>query len=870
MANNISFENQKIIPVDLEREMKKSYIDYAMSVIVGRALPDARDGLKPVHRRILYAMYEDHLTADRPYRKAATTVGNVLGRYHPHGDSSVYDALVRMAQPFSLRYPMIDGHGNFGSVDGDPPAAYRYTEARMSKLAAYMMTDIEKDTVEFMPNFDDNRKEPTVLPSRFPSMLVNGSSGIAVGMATNMPPHNLTEVINGICHVIDHPDAKLEDICQYIKGPDFPTGGIIMGRSGIRAAYATGRGKIKVRARTHFEDMKNGRTRIVVTEIPYVVNKARLVEAIADLVKDKRVEGISDLRDESDREGMRIVIELKREANAQVVLNQLFNYTQMQDTFSVNNLALVNNQPRTLNLRELIDQYIEFQREIIERRTRYDLNKAESRAHILEGLKVATDNIDRIIAIIRASDNETDAKANLMAEPFIINQIALLGIVNGRERFEFHLDEAQAQAIVNMRLGRLSGLERQKVNDEYDELEAKIKSLMEVLASRHNMLEIVKKELLEIRDKFGDERRTSIEAVDNEIDIEDLIEREDCTYTLTHYGYIKRVPTNTYRAQRRGGRGISAMATREEDFAEVLFTASSHDNILFFSSRGKVYRLKGYQIPETSRTAKGTNIVNLLEMESGERISAMFAISEYDETRYLFFATEQGTVKRVALSELKNIRRAGLRALTLNEGDELVDVRLTDGKQNILLVTAYGRAICFHEDEVRAMGRNAVGVRGITLAEGDRVVGGVRARPEGEVLTVTENGYGKRTPVSEYSIHHRGGQGIIAHALNEKTGHIAGAAVIDLDNDVMIITDDGVIIRTAVADIRQCGRNSQGVIVMRTSDDVRVNAITRIEHHDEDEEDDENEAVTEPSEAPEGTATEAPDSTAAEDEHGGE
>ena len=852
---SISFENQKIIPVDLEREMKKSYIDYAMSVIVGRALPDARDGLKPVHRRILYAMYEDHLTSDRPYRKSATTVGNVLGRYHPHGDASVYDALVRMAQPFSLRYPMIDGHGNFGSIDGDPPAAYRYTEARMSKMAAYMMTDIEKETVDFMPNFDDNRKEPKVLPSRFPGMLVNGSSGIAVGMATNMPPHNLTEVINGICYVIDNPDAQMEDICQYIKGPDFPTGGIIMGRSGIRAAYATGRGKIKVRARTEIEEMHNGRQRIVVTEIPYMVNKARLVESIADLVKNKRVEGISDLRDESDREGMRIVVELKREANAQVVLNQLFNYTQLQDTFSVNNLALVNNQPRTLNLRELIDQYIEFQREVIERRTRFDLNKAEGRAHILEGLKVATDNIDRIIEIIRASANESEAKTNLMAEPFIINQIALLGIVGGKENFEFHLDEPQAQAIVNMRLGRLSGLERQKINDEYDEIESKIRGLMEVLASRHNMLEIVKKELVEIRDKFGDERRTQIEAVDNEIDIEDLIEREDCTYTLTHCGYIKRTTTDTYRSQRRGGRGVSAMATREEDFAEILFTASSHDNILFFSSLGKVYRLKGYQIPETSRTAKGTNVVNLLALENGETVSAMFAISDYDESHYLFFTTEQGTVKRVALSELKNIRKAGLRALSLNEGDRLVDVRLTDGTQNMLIVTAKGHAICFDENEVRAMGRSAVGVRGITLEEGDRVIGGVRARPEGEVLTVTENGYGKRTPVGDFSIHHRGGRGILAHALNDKTGNIAGTAVVDLDNDVMIITDDGVLIRTAVEDIRQCGRNTQGVIVMRTGDDVHVNAITRIQkEEDEDPADIEN---------PEETSE-------AEVEHGGE
>lgn len=838
MASNISFENQKIIPVDLEREMKKSYIDYAMSVIVGRALPDARDGLKPVHRRILYAMYEDHLTADRPYRKAATTVGNVLGRYHPHGDASVYDALVRMAQPFSLRYPMIDGHGNFGSIDGDPPAAYRYTEARMSKLAAHMMTDIDKETVEFMSNFDDNRKEPVVLPSRFPSMLVNGSSGIAVGMATNMPPHNLTEVIDGICHVIDNPEAKLEEICQYIKGPDFPTGGIIMGRSGIRAAYATGRGKIKVRARTHFEEMKNGRTRIVVTEIPYVVNKARLVEAIAGLVKDKRVEGISDLRDESDREGMRIVIELKREANAQVILNQLFNYTQMQETFSVNNLALVNNQPRTLNLRELIDLYIEFQREIIERRCRYDLKKAEARAHILEGLKVATDNIDRIIAIIRASANESEAKLNLMAEPFIINQIALLGIVGGKENFEFHLDEDQAQAIVSMRLGRLSGLERQKISDEYDEIETKIHGLMEILASREKMLDVVKKELIEIRDKFGDARRTSIEPVDNEIDIEDLIECEDCTYTLTHRGYIKRTPTATYRAQRRGGRGVNAMATREEDYAEALFAASSHDNILFFSSFGKVYRLKGYQIPEVSRTAKGTNMVNLLQMEPEEKISAMFSVpeDEYDAQHYLFFVTEKGTVKRVSLAELTNIRKVGLRALCLNDGDRLVDVRLTDGKQNILIITAKGRAICFDENEVRAMGRAAVGVRGIALDEDDRVIGGVRARPEGEVLTITEKGYGKRTPVSEYTMHHRGGRGILAHALSEKTGDIAGAAVVDDDNDVLIITDDGVMIRTAVRDISTYGRNSRGVIVMRTGENVHVNAITRIESEDDDDE----------------------------------
>ena len=837
--SSIHFENQKIIPVDLDKEMKKSYIAYAMSVIAGRALPDVRDGLKPVHRRILYAMYEDHLTADRPYRKSATTVGNVLGRYHPHGDASVYDALVRMAQPFSLRYPTVDGHGNFGSVDGDPPAAYRYTEARLNKMAVNMLTDIEKDTVDFMPNFDDNRKEPVVLPSRFPHMLVNGSSGIAVGMATNMPPHNLTKVIDGICHVIDNPEAQLEDICRYIKGPDFPTGGIIMGRSGIRAAYATGRGKIKLRARTHFEDMGNGRTRIVATEIPYMVNKARLVSSIADLVKDKRVEGISDLRDESDREGMRIVVELKRDVNAQVVLNQLFNYTQLQDTVSVHNLALVKNQPRTLNLRELIDHYLRFQCEVIERRTRFDLAKAEKRAHILEGLKVATDNIDRIIAIIRASANEAEAKINLMNEPFLINQIALLGIVDGSENFEFHLDEDQAQAIVNMRLGRLSGLERQKINDEYDEIEAKIRSFEEILSSEYNIKQTVKKELLEIREKFGDERRTSIENVDNEIDIEDLIEREDCTYTLTHFGYIKRVPTSTYRAQKRGGRGISAMATREEDFAEVLFTASSHDFIMFYSNLGKVYKLKGYQIPETSRTAKGMNIVNLLELDPGEKITAMFPTSDYqnEETqdKFLFFATERGTVKRISLNDLGNIRRGGLRVLSLNEGDSVVNVCMTSGDQTIMLISRNGQVVSFKEEEVRPMGRTAVGVRGIQLAEDDKVVGMVCGDPDTKILTVTENGYGKCTPVADYSIHHRGGRGMIAHGLTQKTGMIAGVAAVTDEDDVMLITDGGVIIRTAVSDIRVCGRSSQGVIVMRTSENGKVISLARTDPEQEDE-----------------------------------
>ena len=639
--------------------------------------------------------------------------------------------------------------------------------------------------------------------------------------------------------MIDNPEAQLEDICRYIKGPDFPTGGIIMGRSGIRAAYATGRGKIKLRARTHFEDMGNGRTRIVATEIPYMVNKARLVESIANLVKDKRVDGISDLRDESDREGMRIVVELKRDVNAQVVLNQLFNYTQMQDTVSVHNLALVKNQPRTLNLRELIDQYLRFQCEVIERRTRFDLAKAEKRAHILEGLKVATDNIDRIIAIIRASANEAEAKINLMNEPFMINQIALLGIVDGSENFEFHLDEEQAQAIVNMRLGRLSGLERQKINDEYDEIEARIHSYEEILSSEYNIKQTVKKELLEIRDKFGDERRTSIENVDNEIDIEDLIEREDCTYTLTHFGYIKRVPTSTYRAQKRGGRGISAMATREEDFAEVLFTASSHDFIMFYSNLGKVYKLKGYQIPETSRTAKGMNIVNLLELDPGEKITAMFPTSDYqnEETqdKFLFFATERGTVKRISLNDLGNIRRGGLRVLSLNEGDSVVNVCMTSGDQTIMLISRNGQVVSFKEDEVRPMGRTAVGVRGIQLAEDDKVVGMVCGDPDTKILTVTENGYGKCTPVEDYSIHHRGGRGMIAHGLTQKTGMIAGVAAVTDEDDVMLITDGGVIIRTAVSDIRVCGRSSQGVIVMRTSENGKVISLARTDPEQEDE-----------------------------------
>ena len=835
------YEQQKIMQVDLEKEMKKSYIDYAMSVIVGRALPDVRDGLKPVHRRILYAMYEDGLTSDKPYRKSATTVGNVLGRYHPHGDASVYDALVRLAQPFSLHYPLIDGHGNFGSVDGDPPAAYRYTEARMAKLANYMLADIKKDTVDFEPNFDEERQEPVVLPSRFPNLLVNGSSGIAVGMATNIPPHNLTEVIDGICYVIDNPEAELDEICQFIKGPDFPTGGVIMGRSGIRAAYATGRGKIKVRAKTEIVELPNGKSQIQITEIPYMVNKARLVESMANLVKDKRVDGITNIQDHSSREGMQIVVDIRRDANAQVILNQLFTYTQLEDTISMIHIALVPTgstgklQPRVLTLRQIIDQYVAFQKDVVARRTRFDLKKAQDRAHILEGLKVATDNIDRIIEIIRASKNEADAKVNLMAEPFWIDQIALLGIVDGSEHFEFHLDEPQAQAIVDMRLGRLSGLEQEKIRDEYNELENKIAGFEEILSSDANILAVVKQELQEIKQKYGDERHTEIANVADEIDIEDLIEEQDCAYTLTHFGYIKRQPTSVYRAQRRGGRGVSAMSTREEDFAKDIFTASTHDTILFFSNRGKVYKLKGYQIPETGRSAKGMNIVNLLELETDEKITAMFPIKEFADDKFLFFVTKQGIAKRVVLSDLQNIRRAGLRALNLNEDDALVDVRLTDGEQNILIVTHEGRAICFDENEVRAMGRTATGVRGIRLSEGDYVVGAARARKGAYVLSITENGYGKRTPVEEFTIHHRGGGGMMLHNLTAKTGLVAGIAVVDGDNDVMIITDDGVIIRTGCEEIRECGRGSQGVIVMRTGEDVKVISIARTSKEEEDE-----------------------------------
>ena len=809
------FENQKIIPVDIEREMKKSYIDYAMSVIVGRALPDVRDGLKPVHRRILYAMYEDNLTPDKPYRKSATTVGNVLGRYHPHGDAAVYDSLVRMAQDFSLRYPLIDGHGNFGSIDGHPAAAYRYTEARLDKLAVEMLTDIEKETVDFVPNFDNIRKEPVVLTSRFPNLLVNGSSGIAVGMATNIPPHNLREVVDAICYVIDNPEADLSEIMEFIKAPDFPTGGTIMGMSGIRAAYATGRGKLRVRAKTEIEEHGNGRYRIAVTEIPYMVNKARLVESIAELVKDKRVDGISDLRDESDRDGMRIVIELKRDANPQVVLNQLYNYTQMEDTFSVIMLALVKNQkqPQILTLREILDHYIAFQREVIERRTIYDLKKARERAHILEGLKIACDNIDEVIRIIRTSYN--DAKERLM------------------ERFE--LSEVQAQAILDMRLGRLQGLEVEKIEEELQRIHARIRELEEILASDELKYDIIKKELRELSARFGDERRTAIAPVENEIDIEDLIEEEECVYTLTRLGYIKRQPTSVYRSQRRGGRGVTAMTTREEDLVDTLFTASTHDNILFFTNYGRVYRLKGYLIPEAGRTAKGMNIVNLLQIDGDEKVTAMIPIREFEEGKYVFFATKMGTVKRMTLESLKTVRKAGIRALSVNDGDELIGVRLTDGAARLIMATREGRALRFDENEVRPMGRDAAGVRGIRLGEGDYVVGLARERENAELLTVTENGYGKRTATTEFTEHHRGGSGVTAHNLTEKTGKLAAIKVVTAEDDVMMITSGGVIIRMNAGTIRECGRASQGVILMRLSEDVKVISVARTAKEEEDE-----------------------------------
>ena len=812
----IRYPNQIIVNSPLVPEMEKSYIEYAMSVIKSRALPDVRDGLKPVHRRILYAMYEDGLTADKPFKKSATCVGDVLGRYHPHGDQSVYDALVRLAQDFSMRYPLVDGHGNFGSIDGDPPAAYRYTEARMSKLSDEMLRDIEKETVDWDPNFDETKKEPRVLPSRFPNLLVNGSSGIAVGMATNIPPHNLTEVINAVICVLDDPEATLSDLMEHIKGPDFPTRGIIMGRSGIRAAYATGRGRIVVRARHEFEEFGKDRTRIIITEIPYQVNKRMLIKNMADQVEDKRLEGISDIRDESDRNGMRIVIELKRDANPQVVLNRLFAQTQLQTTFAINMLALVNDQsqPKILSLRHILDEYIAFQEEIIIRRTRYDLKKAQERSHLLEGLLIAQDNIDEVIRIIRSSyDN---AKDNLMSR--------------------FGLDDVQAQAICDMRLIALQGLNREKLEAEYQELQERIAYYNRLLSDEGLLRQVLKDELSAIRDRFGDERVTEIQDVEDEIDIEDLIEEEQCVFTLTQAGYIKRTPVSEYTVQSKGGMGKKGITTREEDCVADVFTASTHDYLFFFTDTGKVYRKKGYQIPESGKTAKGTNIVNILQVEQGERVQTMIHTRELEnENLFLTMVTRNGTVKRLPVTSLKNIRASGIRALRLDEGDALISVRETDGTKNILIATHDGMAVCFDENDVRPMGRDAVGVRGIRLREGDYVVGAARATAGKAVLTITEKGYGKRTPVEEYRITNRGGIGIKNYMVTEKTGGIVGIKVVDGSEDLLLVTQAGILIRTHVENVKvTSNRATQGVIVMRFKEEGdRVIALALAEREEE-------------------------------------
>ena len=808
-------EEGRLIIRDIEKEMRKSFIEYSMSVIVSRALPDVRDGLKPVHRRILYTMYENGLSPDKAYRKCADTVGSVLGRYHPHGDASVYDALVRLAQDFSLRYPLVDGHGNFGSVDGDPPAAYRYTEARMSKMSLDMLTDIEKDTVDFTSNYDDRLKEPTVLPSRFPNLLVNGSTGIAVGMATNIPPHNLREVVNGIDLLIDNPDATLPELMECIKGPDFPTAGIIMGLSGIRAAYATGRGKIILRARAEIQEMKNNRFRIVVTELPYMVNKARLIESIADHVKNKRIEGISDLRDESDRNGMHFVIELKRDANPQVVLNRLYSYTQMQETVGVIMLALVDGQPKILTLKECLSHYIHFQSEVIRRRTEFDLKKAKEREHILEGLKIALDFIDEVIAIIRGSKDTPQSKRNLI------------------ERFGF--SEAQATAIVQMQLGRLSGLERQKIEDELAALQARIKELLEILGDERLVMEILKKEIAGIRDKYGDERRTEIQQVSGEVDIEDLIPEEDCVVTLTHFGYIKRQPVDTYKLQKRGGRGVAGMKHREEDFVEELFISSTHENVLFITNRGRMYKLKCYEIPEGGRTARGANIVNLLPLEGDEKIAYMIKVRDFDEDHFLVMATRDGYIKRTPLESYRNVRKNGLIAITLNEGDELASARLTDGVSELLLATENGMCIRFEEQQVRPMSRTARGVRGIKLRGGDHVISMARLRQGAYVMTVTELGQGRRTALSEYRPQTRGGFGKLNYKQTEKHGKVAGVRVVDENEDLILIADDGIIIRIRVSDVNVMSRYASGVRVMRLAEGSKVVTFARAEHDEEQE-----------------------------------
>ena len=819
---DILFPNQAIVTSELVGEMKTSYMEYAMSVIVGRALPDVRDGLKPVHRRILYAMYEDNLTSDRPFRKSATCVGDVLGRYHPHGDQSVYDALVRLAQDFSMRYMLVDGHGNFGSVDGDPPAAYRYTEARLSKISNEMLRDIEKDTVNWDPNFDETRKEPRVLPSRFPNLLVNGSAGIAVGMATNIPPHNLTEVINACICILEDPECTLMDLMEHITGPDCPTRAIILGRAGIRSAYATGKGRLTLRARTHFEEFGQNRTRIIVTEIPYQVNKRMLIKNMADQVNEKRLDGISDIRDESDRTGMRIVVELKRDANAQVVLNRLFAQTQLQTTFAINMLALVKDQsqPKILSLREILDEYLSFQEEIILRRTRYDLKKAQERAHLLEGLLIAQENIDEVIRIIRTSYD--DAKENLMNR--------------------FQLSEVQAQAILDMQLKRLQGLERDKLLAEYKEIEERIARYQEILGDIRLVRSILKEELTAIRDKFGDGRKTEIQDVEDEIDVEDLIEEEDCCYTLSSQGYIKRMPVDTYRSQRRGGRGINGQNLKEEDYVKSIFVASTHDYVLFFTDTGRVHKKKGYLIPEASRTARGTAIVNVLPLEPDEKVTAMLLTREFSEDEYLVMATKNGTVKRLALQAVNTNRKAGIRALTLDEGDHLISVMKTSGQDRIVLATAQGMAICFSETDVRAMGRDASGVKGITLAPGDYVVGAEKAEEEKSLLTVTANGYGKRTEIKEYlrlsedgtrQPQNRGGKGLKNYNITAKTGPVVACRVVGENEDVMLIESGGVIIRMPASDINIYKRDTQGVILMRVEGDSQVIGVEKIDQQEE-------------------------------------
>lgn len=802
---------QKIIDVDIDKEMKKSFLEYSMSVIVSRALPDVRDGLKPVHRRILYSQFEDNLTPDKPYKKCATTVGNVLGRYHPHGDASVYDALVRLAQDFSMRYMLVDGHGNFGSVDGDPPAAYRYTEARMSKISTEMLTDIEKDTVNFLPNYDDSRKEPEVLPSRFPNLLVNGSTGIAVGMATNIPPHNLGEVIDAMCCLIDNPDASLDDLMQYIKGPDFPTAGIIMGQSGIRAAYATGRGRITVRARAEIVEEKN-RFKIIVTELPYQVNKARLVETIANMVKEKRIEGISNIDDHSDRNGMHIVIDIKREASPQIVLNQLYSYTQMQITFSAIMIAIVNGEPKTLSLKEILRNYVDFQVDVITRRTIFDLKKAEERAHVLEGLKKAIDFIDEVISIIRSSKDQPTAKQRL------------------GERFE--LDEIQTQAIVSMRLGQLSGLERTKIEDELGQLNIKIADFKDILQNSERLLSIIKEEALAIKKKYNDERRTEIVAVSGEVDIEDLIPEEDCVLTLTEFGYIKRQKSDTYKLQRRGGRGVSGMSRREEDVAKEMFVANSHDHVMFFTNLGRVYKLKCYEIPEGSRTSKGMNINNLLPLSADESVTSMIKVPDIESEQYLVMVTRNGIIKRTELSAFSHARKNGLIAIDLNEGDELAWVRLTDGNKELVVATRNGMAIRFHETDVRVMGRAAKGVKAIALRGDDKVIGMSMLREGAYILTVSETGYGRLSNVSDYRIQSRGGHGVINYN-TDKYGKVAAIKSVDLDDDIILISNDGVIIRIEANSIRICSRTSKGVRVMKVSDESKVVTLSRAPHEEE-------------------------------------